>query len=178
MFSEGYLNTDSVFLQLKSATPIARLEDLKGKTIAVNKGSSYERWAMANASKYGFKYESYGSNSDAIQAILAGRADTNLDANTVSGWAAKKDPALKITYTISTGVVSALAFRPDDKAGRDRISMALKCMKHDGYVAKLAQKWFGFTPGPDSAAVVVVPGQGVPGLSGYDPIPVKLTCNE
>jgi len=177
LFSEGYLNTDYVFVQPKNALPITRLEDLKGKTISVNKGSNYEQWAIENAPKYGFKFESYGSNADAIQAVIAGRADANMAGNTVSAWAAKKNPAIKTTYTITTGLVWSLAFRPDDKAGRDRISMALKCMKHDGTVAKLAQKWFGFTPGPDSAAVAVVAGQGVPGMPGYDPTPVKLMCN-
>lgn len=178
LFSEGYLNTDYTFVVKKSSPDIASLEALKGKTIAVNKGSAYEIWAKENADKYGFKYDVYGSNADAVQAVASGRADANMAGNTVAAWAAKQNPMVKTTLTVSTGLVWALAFRKDDEAGRDRVSMALKCLKQDGTVAKLAQKWFGFTPGPDSWAVKIAPGQGVPGLDGYDAKPVALQCGK
>ncbi|OZI20407.1 polar amino acid ABC transporter substrate-binding protein [Bordetella genomosp. 9] len=176
LFSEGYLNTDYTFLVAKSKPDITGLQDLKGKTIAVNKGSAYESWAHDNAEKYGFKYDVYASNADAVQAVQSGRADANLAGNTVTAWAAKQNPAVKATYTIQTGLVWALAFRKDDKAGRDRISTALKCLKQNGTVSALAQKWFGFKPAEGSAAATVGVGQGVPGLEGYDPTPVKLQC--
>lgn len=176
LFSEGYLNTDYTFVVAKKAPDIKALEELKGKTLAVNKGSAYENWARDNMAKYGFKYDVYATNADAIQAVQSGRADTNLAGNTVSAWAAKQNPAVRTTMTIPTGLVWALAFRLDDKAGRDRVSMALKCLKQDGTVSKLAQKWFGFTPAAGTAAVTIVPGQGVPDLPGYDATPVKLEC--
>ncbi|WP_459614835.1 transporter substrate-binding domain-containing protein [Bordetella sp. 2513F-2] len=176
LFSEGYLNTDYTFVVARKSPDIGSLEDLKGKTLAVNKGSAYENWARDNMARYGFKYDVYATNADAIQAVQSGRADANLAGNTVSAWAAKQNPAVRTTYTVSTGLVWALAFRHDDKAGRDRVSNALKCLKQDGTVAKLAQKWFSFTPGPDSAAVKVAPGQGVPDMPGYDPTPVTPSC--
>jgi polar amino acid transport system substrate-binding protein len=176
LFSEGYLNTDYTFLVAKNKPDITGLQDLKGKTLAVNKGSAYENWARDNAAQYGFKYDVYASNADAVQAVQSGRADANLAGNTVSAWAAKQNPAVKTSYTIKTGLVWALAFRLDDKAGRDRVSTALKCLKQNGTVSALAQKWFGFTPAPGSAAATVGVGQGVPDLDGYDPTPVKLQC--
>ncbi|MCD2513406.1 transporter substrate-binding domain-containing protein [Comamonas endophytica] len=176
LFTEGYLDTDYTFLGTKAAPAIEKLEDLKGKTVAVNKGSNYEGWARDNAAKYGFKYDVYGANADAVQAVQSGRADYNLAGTTVVAWAAKQNPALKTSYTIKTGLVWALPFRADDKAGRDAASNALKCMKKDGTVAKLAVKWFGFQPGADDAAVKIAPGTGVPGTEGYDPTPVTPKC--
>ncbi|KAF1019246.1 MAG: Arginine-binding extracellular protein ArtP [Paracidovorax wautersii] len=176
LFTEGYLNTDFAFVVKKGAPDIQSLEALQGKTVAVNKGSAYEQWARENAPRYGFKFDVYGSNADAVQAVQSGRADANLAGNTVSAWAAKQNPAIKTSYTIKTGLVWALAFRQDDKAGRDAAGLALKCMKQDGTVGRLAQKWFGFTPEAGSAAVTVGTGQGVPGLEGYDPTPVVLNC--
>src|SRR5215510_13388815 len=44
LFTEGYMETDYMFLQKKSDKPIASLEDLKGKKVSVNKGSAYESW--------------------------------------------------------------------------------------------------------------------------------------
>ncbi|EGI78509.1 transporter substrate-binding domain-containing protein [Hylemonella gracilis] len=175
LFTEGYLDTDYTFLGRKGTAP-TKLEDLKGKTIAVNKGSNYEGWARDNAAKYDFKFDVYGSNADAVQAVLATRADYNLAGTTVVAWAAKQNPALQTGYTIKTGLVWALPFRLDDTAGRAAASNALKCMKQDGTLAKLALKWFGYTPGSEDAAVKIAPGTGVPGMGGYDPTPVTPKC--
>jgi ABC-type amino acid transport substrate-binding protein len=175
LFTEGYMNADFTFVIKKGAAPVT-LEGLKGKTVSVNKGSAYESWAKENAEKYGFKYDVFGTSADATQAVIAGRADTTLVGNTVAGWAAKQNPQVETSLTLKVGNQWALAFRADDKAGRDAASMALKCMKQDGFVGKLAEKWFGFKPAADSVAVKVETGTGVPGFEGYDPTPVTLKC--
>ncbi len=176
LFSEGYLNTDYAFVVAKATPAFKSLDELRGKTLALNKGSVYESWARENASKYGFKYDVYGTNADAIQAVQSGRAYANVAGNTVAAWAAKQNPNVKVAYTLSTGLVWALAFRMGDNETRNQISNALKCLKQDGTISRLAEKWFGFTPAADSVSVVVGKGQGVPGFSGYDPTPVTLNC--
>lgn len=176
LFTEGYLDTDYTFLGRKDAPALENLEQLKGKVLAVNKGSNYESWAKENASKYGFRYDVYGGNADAVQAVQASRADYNLAGTTVVAWAAKQNPRLATSYTIKTGLVWALAFRKDDKAGRQQVSNVLKCMKQDGTIAKLAKTWFGFTPGADTWAVRIAPGTGVPDMDGYDATPVTPKC--
>jgi ABC-type amino acid transport substrate-binding protein len=176
LFTEGYLDTDYTFVIKKGAPVINTLDDLKGKTVAVNKGSAYENWARDNMDKYGFKYDVYGNNADAVQAVQSGRADANLAGSTVAAWAAKQNPAVQTTFIVKTGLVWAMAFRLDDKAGRDAAGNALKCMKMDGTVGKIANKWFGYTPAADTTAMKVTPGQGVEGMEGYDPTPVKPVC--
>ncbi|WP_407309475.1 transporter substrate-binding domain-containing protein [Pseudomonas sp. nanlin1] len=176
LFSEAYLDTDYTFVQKKGAAPLTTLDALKGMKVSVNKGSNYEGWARANAEKYAFNFDVYGTTADAIQAVLSGRADTNLSGNTVAGYAAKRNPLLQTSYTIKTGAVWALAFRHNDEDGREAVSRAVKCLKQNGTLAKLAQKWFGFTPGAESAAVKVSPGYGVPGMPGYRDTPVTLDC--
>lgn len=177
LFTEGYLDTDFQFLVKKADPEIKALEDLKGKTISVNKGSAYDTWAKANAEKYGFKFDVYDTNADAVQAVLSGRASTNLAGNTVVAWAAKQNPMVKTTYTIKTGLVWAVPFRIDDKAGRDQISMVIKCMKQDGALATLHEKWFGAKPAADSSTLKIAPGHGVPNMDGYDAAPVALKCS-
>ncbi|MFN0160734.1 MAG: transporter substrate-binding domain-containing protein [Burkholderiales bacterium] len=177
LFTEGYLDTDFQFLVKKSDPDIRSLDDLKGKTISVNKGSAYDSWAKANAEKHGFKFDIYDTNADAVQAVLSGRAATNLAGNTVVAWAAKQNPLLKPTFTIKTGLVWAVPFRADDRAGRDQVSMVIKCMKQDGALAALHEKWFGTRPAADSTTVRIVPGHGVPNMDGYDATPVALRCS-
>lgn len=167
LFTEGYLNTDYQFVIRRDGPDLSRLEDLKGKTIAVNRGSIYDTWARENAAKYGLQVESFSTTTDAIQAVLAGRAFANLAGNTVAAWAVKRTPGIRLSYTIKTGRVFAIPFRKDDVALRNQVEEAIECMKLDGVFARLSEKWFGVTPEPGSAAVTVYPGYGPPGFEGY-----------
>lgn len=177
LFTEGYTETNYTFLGRKNAPKLETLEALKGKVVAVNKGSNYEGWAKDNAEKYGFKYDVYGTNADAIQAVMSSRADYNLAGNTVVGWAAKQNAALQTGYTVKTGLVWAIPFRLNDKAGRDLVSNAIKCMKLDGTIAKLATKWYGVEPAAGSVEKTVAPGHGVPGTENYDATPFTPKCS-
>jgi polar amino acid transport system substrate-binding protein len=169
LFTEGYLDTDFQFLIKKGAKDIKQLEDIKGMTISVNKGSAYDSWGRDNMAKYGFKLESYGTNTDAVQAVLAGRADANLAGNTVVAWAAKQNPQLQLSYTIKTGLVWSIPFRKDDVETRNKVEDVVECMKLDGTYARLSERWFGVKPELGSAAVTVFAGYGVPGMAGYVP---------
>lgn len=167
LFTEGYLNTDYQFLMKKEAPDIKQLEDLKGKTIAVNKGSIYDTWGRQNQERYGFQLDSYGTTTDAVQAVNAGRAFAILAGNTVIAWAAQKNPGLKLSFTIKTGLVWAIPFRKDDVEMRNKVEEAVECMKLDGTFARMHEKWFGAKPEPGSPALTVYAGYGVPDIEGY-----------
>jgi polar amino acid transport system substrate-binding protein len=177
LFTEGYLNTDFQFLIKKGAPKVVKLEDLKGKTVAVNKGSAYDSWARDLEAKIGWKVESFGTQSDAVQAVLAGRADANVAGNTNIAWAVKNNPQLELSYLHSTGLVWGAAFRKDSGELRKVIENAVECMKLDGTIAKMHEKWFGVKPAPGSAAVTVFAGYGVPGMAGYDPTEHTPKCD-
>jgi polar amino acid transport system substrate-binding protein len=176
LFSEGYLNTDFQFAVKADAPDVSSLEGFKGKTIAVNKGSAYDRWARDLESKIGWTVESYGTNADAVQAVVSGRAFANVAGNTVTAWAVKKTTGLKLSYLHSTGKVFALPFRKGDEALRQTIENALECLKTSGTIAKLHEKWFGYAPAAGAAAVTVYPGYGVPDLAGYDATAHQPNC--
>jgi polar amino acid transport system substrate-binding protein len=176
LFTEGYLNTDFQFVTKKDAPDITKLEDLKGKVISVNKGSAYDSWARGLEEKIGWKVESFGTQTDAVQAVLSGRADANVAGNTVIQWAAKNNPQIKLSYLHSTGLVWAIALRKDSAALRNSLDVALECLKIDGTIAKLHEKWFDTKPAPGSAAVTVFAGYGVPDMPGYDPTAHQPAC--
>jgi polar amino acid transport system substrate-binding protein len=176
LFTEGYLNTDFQFIIKRDAPDITKLEELKGKVISVNKGSAYDSWARGLEEKIGWKVESFGTQTDAVQAVLSGRADANVAGNTVIQWVARNNPQIKLSYLYSTGLVWAIALRKDSAALRNTLDVALECLKADGTIAKLHEKWFGTKPAPGSAALTVFAGYGVPDMAGYDPTAHQTTC--
>jgi polar amino acid transport system substrate-binding protein len=176
LFSEGYINTDFQFVTLKEVAEIKSQDELKGKTIAVNKGSTYDQWARGQTEKMGWKIESYGTSVDAVQALMSGRATAMLTGTTAAAWMVKQNPALKLSLVNSTGLVFAFPVRKDNFQLREKIDLAIECMKRAGIIARLHQKWFGIQPEASSASVVAYPGLGVPDLPGYDPKPHELSC--
>ena len=143
LFSEGYLNTDFQFVVRKDAPEITKLEGFKGKVIAVNKGAAYDSWARELADKIGWRVESFGTNTDAVQAVISGRAYAAVAGNTAVAWAAKNNPAIKLSYLYSTGLVWATPVRKDRLDLRRSLDVAIECIKRDGTLAKLHEKWFG-----------------------------------
>jgi len=167
LFSEGYLNTDFQFVVKSGSESVESLEGFKGKVIAVNKGSAYDKWAQDLTAEIGWSVESYGTNTDAVQAVMSGRAFANVAGNTVSAWAVKQTSGLELSYLHSTGKVFAIPFPKGSEELRVKVESALECLKTNGTLTSLSEKWFGVTPAEDSAAVTVYPGFGVPGLAGY-----------
>jgi polar amino acid transport system substrate-binding protein len=176
LFTEGYLNTDFQFVTKKGEPEITDLNQLKGKVVSVNKGSAYDSWARGLEKDIGWTVESFGTQTDAVQAVIAGRAYANVAGNTVVAWAVKQNPRLQLSYLHKTGLVWGAPLRKDSKELLGQIENAIECMKLDGTMAAMHEKWFGSKPAAGSAAVTVFPGTGVPGMPGYDPTPHAPNC--
>lgn len=178
LFSEGYLNTFYAFVVPANAADVKALEDLKGKTISLNRGSAYDKWAQENAAKYGFKVESFGTNADAVQALISGRAEVHMSGNTVAAYSTvKAGGQIKLaSLTVDQGLVWAAAFRKDDAKLRNEVDAAIECLKTNGVMAQLYEKWFGHKPRAGSAPVTVYPGYGVPGMAGHDATAHTANC--
>jgi polar amino acid transport system substrate-binding protein len=177
LFTAGYLWTAFQFGIKKGTPPIKDWEDLKGKSVSVNKGTPYETLSKQMGEKYGFTVQVYDTQPDATQAVLSGRAYATLGGNTTIVYAASKNPQFVADLVLKeTRAHWAAPFRKDSVALRNQMQDTLDCMKKDGTIAKLAEKWFGQKPDADDLAVVITPGYGVPGMPGYDPTPHELHC--
>lgn len=176
LFTEGFMDTNFRFMQAKGTPMGTTLEDYKGKELAVNKGSVYETYLNDNAAKYGFTVTAYATTSDAVEAVTSGRAFAALAGATSAAWAVKKNPRLELGAELPTGLVWGLAFRKDDSATRDKVDAVIECLKTDGSMAKLSEKWFGVEPTPGSTIVTPTPGYGVPGFEGYEDTAHEVSC--
>jgi polar amino acid transport system substrate-binding protein len=177
LFTSGYLWTAFQFGIKKGAAPIKSWEDLKGKAVAVNKGTPYETLSKQMGEKIGFAVQVYDTQPDATQAVLSGRAYATLGGNTVIKYTASKNPQLVADLVLNESKAHwAAPFRKDSVAQRNQMQDVLDCMKKDGTIAKLSEKWFGVAPAADDLENAITPGYGVPGMPGYDPTPHALSC--
>lgn len=177
LFTEGFMDTNFSFVVPAGTEPKTTLDDFKGLTIAANKGSVYESWLTERAGDYGWEVISFGTQTDAVEAVASGRADANLAGMTGAAWAAKKNPRVDLSVEVDTGLVWALPFRTDDAATRNLIDSVIECLKTDGTMAALSEKWFGVTPEEGRTIVTPTPGYGTPGFAGYDETAHEVGCS-
>jgi len=177
LFTAGYLWTNFQFGIKKGSPPLKGWEDLKGKAVAVNKGTPYETLSKKKGEEIGFEVQAYDTQPDAVQAVLSGRAYATLVGNTSIQYAASKNPMIVADLELNdTRAHWATPVPKTNPKLRNDIQDVLDCMKKDGFLVKLSEKWFGSTPGPDALQRVITPGYGVPGMPGYDPTPHELHC--
>jgi polar amino acid transport system substrate-binding protein len=177
LFTEGYLFTELQF-GIRRGTPAIRSEeDLRGKTISVNKGTPYEQWVTRNAERLNLTLLAFDTQPDAVQAVIQGRAYANLSGNTVVRYSASRTPQYIADFVLpGTRFHWGTPFRQDSGALRNQIEDVLTCMKRDGFIARTSERWFGNAPGPDQAERMEFPGYGPPGLPGHDATPQNPTC--
>ena len=176
LFTEPIISTGNGFL-LRTGDTMGGFTDLKGKELAVNRGTISDSWATENASKFGFSIQRYDVFPDTVQAVITGRAYAALNEIPTVVFAASKNKAVKVGYEDFNGRNFGYAFRLDDVAYRNKVDDALKCIKQDGTLRKLYIKWYGSEPAKGSAADTVYPGYGAPGFKGYDPTVHAPKCN-
>jgi polar amino acid transport system substrate-binding protein len=178
IFTAGYLWTAYQFGIKKGSKPIKGWADLKGKVVTVNKGTPYETLSKKMGEQYGFTVQAYDTQPDATQAVLSGRAYATLGGNTTIVYAASKNPQFVADLELTdTRAHWGAPFPKQNVALRNEMQDVMNCMKKDGTIARMSEKWFGKKPGPDALEVVITPGYGVPGMPGYDPTPHELHCN-
>jgi len=178
LFTEGYIWTELQFGIRRGTAPIRSEEDLRGKTVSVNKGTPYEAWVRNNAERLNLTLLAFDTQPDAVQAVIQGRAYANLSGNTVIRYSASRTPQFIADFALpGTRFHWGTPFRQDSGALRNQVEDVIVCMKRDGTIARMSEKWFGNRPGPDQAEMIAFPGYGPPDLPGYDPTPQNPTCN-
>jgi polar amino acid transport system substrate-binding protein len=175
LYTEPFFATGNGFL-VRAAEEMKGLEDLKGKAIAVNRGTISDTWATANAERLGFEVQRYDTFPDSVQAVITRRAYAALNEIPTAVYAASQNRAMKVGFKDFTGRNFGFAFRPESREYRNKVEEVIECMKLDGTLVKLHEKWYGSAPDPMSSLTAVYFGYGPPGLKGYEPTAHKLSC--
>ncbi|WIM12145.1 transporter substrate-binding domain-containing protein [Enhydrobacter sp.] len=167
LYTEPFFATGNGFL-IRTADQMKGFEDLKGKQLAVNRGTISDTWATANAEKYGFEVQRYDTFPDSVQAVITRRAFTALNEIPTTIFAASQNKAIKVGFKDFNGRNFGYAFRLEDTAYRNTVEEAIECMKLDGTLARMYEKWYGSAPDQTSTINAVFVGYGPPGFKGYE----------
>lgn len=136
-FSDPYLDDDLSLLVTK-ASGLKTLEDLKGKRVGVQQGTTGEEYAKEK----GLETIQYENTGLLIQAIKTGGVDAAINNQSVLGFAAKGDDSLVFAETYKTGEQLGVAVKKDNKAMTESVNKTLKRLS-DGTMTQLKQTWFG-----------------------------------
>lgn len=153
-FSEPYVYDGAQVVVKKGNDDIHGVEDLKGKTVAVNLGSNYESLLRELPYADDINIKTYDSNIE--QDVALGRADAFvMDRVSATQVIHDKPLPLQLAGQPFSKIENALPFRDDETghAQRDRINQALETLRSDGTLKEISEKWFGsdITAAPESA---------------------------
>ena len=175
LYTEPFFATGNGFI-IRAADSMNGFEDLKGKQLAVNRGTISDTWATQNAEKYGFEVQRYDTFPDSVQAVITKRAFTALNEIPTAVFAASQNKAIKVGFKDYNGRNFGYAFRLESVPYRNTVEEAIECMKLDGTLAKLHEKWYGSPPDQTSTINAVFVGYGAPGFKGYEFKPHVPVC--
>ena len=142
-FSDTYVMGGQVVAIKQGNTSIKNLEDLKGKIVACQLGSTGDTAATAMK---GLKVvKKYDKITDAFQELSSERVDAVImDAQVGGYYVAKKPGEYEVLKDIISEEPMGIGFKKDDKELRAAIQKALDELKSEGTLSKLSEKWFGF----------------------------------
>ncbi len=142
-FSIPYYDSGQIIAVRKDNNTIKGPNDLSGKTVGVQTGTTGEEAAKKIP---GVKIKEYPDIQYAFADLEKGRIDAVVNDFPVSAFYVKGHPDVKLVGKLFTVEHYGIAFRKSDKALREAINKILKDIKSDGEYDQIYEKWFGKKP--------------------------------
>ena len=139
---------NKIALVVKNNSDIQSMADMKGKSLAVQSGSSAEEALNSDANK-AFKdsigqVNGFSDYETALMDLETGNSEAVLMDSVVANYMITESGK---DYEVLDGSLVAeqyaIGFRKGDVALSDAVNNALKELKADGTVAKISTQWFG-----------------------------------
>ena len=142
--SNAYLKNNMTFV-VKNDSGIVKLDNLKGKTIGVQAGSSAEELLENSDIFNDFKdVITYSENITAFMDLEINQIDAVfLDDIVANYYIATNNKNYKVLDEGLEAEEYAIGFRKQDTTLRDKVNSILSEMKQDGSLDKISTKWFG-----------------------------------
>ena len=142
-FGDPWFLTEQSLL-VQQGSDIKTLDDVDGKTVGVQKGTTGESYVKDNANPGDLR--SYPEIDDAFNALVAGQVDAVVFDLSGTEEAAEKLDGLEVVDSYNTGEFLAMSFQEDNDALREAANAAFAEMKDDGTLAAEYKEWFDLEP--------------------------------
>ncbi len=144
-FTEPYEISLSSFLAVSDRDDLNNLEDLEGKTVAVQLGTVQDTYVTSLS---GVTVKRFQKFDDCVREVVLGRADATLmDRPVALEFLKAKDfkGKLKVAFDQEiTGAGKAMAIRLDDGAFLDAVNGVLTRMKESGKLEEIRGTWMSW----------------------------------
>lgn len=143
-FTEPYFDADqSLLIRAEDEGTYTALEDLAGKTIGVQSGTTGEEYANENLPE-GATVRQYQTGEEIFTAMLAGDVDAALQDFPVNAYRAATSPEeFAVTETFPTGEQYGFAVTKENEALLAALDAALAAIREDGTYDEIFAEWFG-----------------------------------
>jgi polar amino acid transport system substrate-binding protein len=144
-FSTPYFDAGLTVVVKEDNSSIKSVEDLKGKKIAVKKGTTGAKYATDNAEKLGITVVQFNDSPAMFQEVSNGNADALIEDYPVISYAiAQKDLGLKIVGDRLNGDQYGIAVLKGENADLlKKINTGLAELKKDGTYDKIIKTYLG-----------------------------------
>lgn len=140
-FSDPYFNAGLVVMTTKSNTSIKSVEDLKGKVVGVQLGTTGD---LKASEMKGLKaVKRFNVYPDAVQALLNGNIDAIVLDLPVAAEFVKQFKQLKIVGQPFTNEYYGIALRKGNTELLKKVNQALAALKAEGKYDAIYNEWFG-----------------------------------
>lgn len=144
-FSSPYFDAGLTVVVKKDNKDIKSVNDLKGKKVAVKKGTTGAKYAQDNASKLGIEVVQFNDSPAMFQEVSNGNADALIEDYPVISYAiAQKDLGLKIVGDRLNGDKYGIAvLKGQNQDVLKKINKGLAELKKDGTYDKIIKTYLG-----------------------------------
>ncbi|SCK25577.1 ABC transporter substrate-binding protein [Vogesella sp. LIG4] len=151
-FTEKIYNVPPRLVAKKGSTLLPTIEQLRGKRIGVEQGSTSEAYAKAYWEPQGVTVSSYQTQDQVYQDLTSGRVDAAFQSSVQADigflkTAAGRDYAFAgggVSDAKILGVGAAIGLRKDDGDLAQLLNRALNELHKDGTYQRISQKYFSF----------------------------------
>lgn len=144
-FSTPYFDAGLIVVVKDDNSTIKSVDDLKGKKVAVKKGTSGAKYAVDNASKLGIEIVQFNDSPAMFQEVSNGNADALIEDYPVISYAiAQKDLGLKLVGDRLNGDQYGIAvLKGKNQDLLEKINNGLAELKKDGTYDKILKTYLG-----------------------------------
>jgi polar amino acid transport system substrate-binding protein len=142
-FTNPYYRSEQAIL-VKDGEPIASVEDLKGKTVGVQQGTTGQEFSEEKAEAG--EVRPYPQGPDAVAALQSGTVDAVVIDIPVAEKAVEAESGIEISAAIPTEEEYGFVVAQGDTELLEELNEGLEQAKEDGTYTKIYEKWFKHEP--------------------------------